>query len=343
MVAIHLVERKPDMEKMTFKEYLDGIRDEVNRHIESHLTALDPDQNLSSEVTEMIMLGKRLRAGLAMIIYEALAREDGKREMALDLATALEIAHSASLILDDMLDEDETRRGRPAIHVTKGQKRAMLETAEILSFPYAIVSKYGDGFIAPLSRTHGSMVYGVMKEVIKKPKLPASAIYDEIITRKTGDTFSLSARYGAMTAGCGPRTVELLSSYGLWTGRAMQIANDVTDLRDVMNGKKSSGFGSEILLLRCVVADGLFREFMSDIKAHSVQSIQEKVPSLWKPQALERELSKKLDEALDNASMIIRSIDYEDFSSYIGRDHFDTWMSTFVRIPREIADIMMSE
>ncbi len=51
-----------------------------------------------------------------MLIQETFGRETGG-EMALDLASAVEIAHAASLIVDDMLDDDNIRHGMPALHL----------------------------------------------------------------------------------------------------------------------------------------------------------------------------------------------------------------------------------
>ena len=86
-----------------------------------------------------------MRAGLLMLTFDTFGQGPG-REMALDLASAVEIAHASSLIVDDMLDEDDTRHGMPALHVTAGHKSAMLSTIGLLSYPYQIASRYGEAW-----------------------------------------------------------------------------------------------------------------------------------------------------------------------------------------------------
>jgi len=251
---------------MTFSDYLDRIKPQIDERIEFITAAglVDPD------VIPVLLKGKRLRGGLLMLVYESIPHKDDY-DNALDLACALELAHSASLIMDDMIDEDDVRRGLPTIHLTHGHKKAMLETIGILSLPYDLASHSGTPYVKMLADTQRLMVSGAIKELFKSPDLPASKLYDMIITHKTGRLFSLAAKWGCM-AGIGlgdtsntPGTIKF-GEYGLHCGKAMQIADDITDLYEIIDGKKTSGFGSEILLLNCVGMDGLVKEFIHDLK-----------------------------------------------------------------------------
>ena len=252
------------MEKlMRFQKYLEAIKPKIDERIESITTAglVDPD------VIPLLLKGKRLRGGLLMLMYESTVMK-GKYDDALDLACALELAHSASLILDDMIDEDDTRRGLPTLHLTHGHKKAMLETIGILSLPYDLAAHSGTVYVEMLADTQRRMVSGAIKELFSNPKLPASKLYDMIIAHKTGRLFSLAAEWGYMAGTCYESTPgsKLAAGYGMHCGKAMQIADDITDLYEIMDGKKLSNFGSEILLLNCVGIDGLAKEFISDLK-----------------------------------------------------------------------------
>ena len=248
----------------TFQNYLEVIKPKIDERIKY----IAEDQSVDPDVVPLLLKGKRMRGGLLMLVYESLSQKD-EYNKALDLACAVEFAHSASLILDDMIDEDETRRGLPTVHITHGHKKAMLETIGILSLPYKLASSIGTSYTSMLADTQRRMVSGAVKELFENPDLPASKLYDMIITHKTGRLFSLAAKWGGMFSLKLPEespTPIKIGEYGLHCGKAMQISDDITDLYKIMDGKKTSNFGSEMLLLSCVGIDGLAKEFVHDLK-----------------------------------------------------------------------------
>ncbi|MFZ3168606.1 MAG: polyprenyl synthetase family protein [Candidatus Methanoperedens sp.] len=119
----------------TFQEYLDKKRQEIN----SHIKLIVEDKISDPDVILALLKGKRMRARLLLLVFDAVPDRGKDISRALDLACAIELAHSASLILDDMLDEDKERRGQPAAHLTRGHKRAILDVIDILSLPYDIL------------------------------------------------------------------------------------------------------------------------------------------------------------------------------------------------------------
>ncbi|MDD2263138.1 MAG: polyprenyl synthetase family protein, partial [Clostridia bacterium] len=203
-------------------------------------------------VVPLLLRGKRMRAGLLLCIHTALARATAPTRQALDLACAVELAHAASLILDDMLDGDTVRRGVPSLHLTRGEGRAILDAVGILALPYALAAPYGPRYVTMLASTQQSMVRGVAWEMLEEARLPVVELYDAIITRKTGCLFSLAAAWGAMAAGGDDGIVAMFADYGLSAGKAMQIADDITDLHALAAGSRGCRPGSEALLLRCI-------------------------------------------------------------------------------------------
>ena len=100
------------------REYYESRREMVDQHVRRLVKELGLDI-----VSETVLGGKRLRGVLTILVCEALG---GKAEDALDAAAAVEIAHAASLDLDDIVDLDEIRRGKPATWIVKGLGRAVL-------------------------------------------------------------------------------------------------------------------------------------------------------------------------------------------------------------------------
>lgn len=238
----------------TFQEYLNKKRQEINRHIK----LITKDKISDPDVVMALLNGKRIRAGLLLLVFDAVPGTGKDISRALDLACAIELAHSASLILDDILDGDKERRGRPAAHLMRGHKRAILDAIDILSLPYDIAAQYGELYVHMLAETQRGMVSGVVKELFHAPGQQAAELYDTIITQKTGRLFSLAATWGCLAAKCGSQVFSEMHSYkemssfaeyGLGCGKAMQIADDIVDIRKVTEGKKDCMPGSELLLL----------------------------------------------------------------------------------------------
>src|SRR5699024_8935849 len=82
---------------------------------ERELAEIGPDVvDLLTPIRQLLEGGKRLRAGFAYWGWRAAGRED--HDGAISLAASMELFQAAALIHDDVMDDSETRRGRPAMH-----------------------------------------------------------------------------------------------------------------------------------------------------------------------------------------------------------------------------------
>lgn len=306
-----------------FAEFLAGVRPAIDRRIEGVATE---DGTLDDDVVRLLLKGKRMRGGLLLCTHETLANGNGRWHQALDLACAVELAHASSLILDDMLDEDTFRRGVGTLHLTRGQKQAMLDTIGVLSLPYALAAPYGAEYVTILASTQRSMASGVTAELASSQHLPAPALYDSVITRKTGHLFSLTAAWGCMAAGQNHSMTNAFARYGLRVGKAMQIADDIADLSLIVSGGKQSGFGSEILLLRRICGDERCTELLQDIRQrHSEPS---KLQRLWSAGKVKQALAAILDAEVMRSTESLRQLPERE---------------VFARAAREIVGMVLRE
>jgi len=167
--------------------------------------------------------GKRFRGFLTIVV----AKELGARiEDALDAAVAVELVHAASLALDDIIDADVFRRGKPAAWVTLGVSKAVM-TANLL-VPYAqkiVQQRYGS---YALERTVEAWLKTSQGEALDA--FAPKADYLTVVRLKTGALFRLAAELGAIAARRGNSVVRLAGEYGEALGIAYQIADDVVDL-----------------------------------------------------------------------------------------------------------------
>ena len=319
---------------MGFAYYLETIRPEVDERIEQVVVGeptLDADTLLP-----LLRGGKRLRAGLVLMIHDALTLHyEAHRDRAVDLACAVELAHAASLIVDDMLDEDVERRGQETLHVKQGNKAAMLNAIGILSLPYDLAGQLSSTYTAWLGETQRRMTSGVFKELWRQKGVTASKLYDVIVTQKTGELFGLAAAYGAasiMETPADTAIVQALRQYGLHVGKAMQIADDIADIARAARGEGSKVPGSEMLLLRCVTVDGLAKELVSDVKGGSPKP--GKIKDLWQREGVQRRLSNLVADECLRAQAALDRLEIK----LLVRD-----VVTLKTLPGEIAGMMVRE
>ncbi len=216
-----------------FSNYLGSARGDIDDRIRLALHG----RAMPHEVEGHIMRGKRLRGTLTLLVHDALDGND--RSAALDLAAAVEVAHAVCLIIDDMLDGDEERRGKAAVHVDLGAMMAVLEAVDLLSLPYALAARHGRNAVESLSRVHHMVVSGAKRELAE-----AEASWDHyhaLISQKTGELFALSAAYGAMAADAAPDAIEAARTYGMRCGTVLQVIDDILDMDNVNEPRSSSG------------------------------------------------------------------------------------------------------
>ena len=172
---------------------------ELKRKAINHrLEELVGNNNMSDQLFQFVKGGKKLRGCLCMLVAESLGLpqiEVECYETSLDLACVVELSHAMSLIVDDAIDEDTTRRGKPTLHKLVGYKKTMLHAIYGLTYPYELTVRQGERFVEPFIVVMRGMTAGALwefKQTLKemsKRRLPATSIYDSIITKKTGLLF----------------------------------------------------------------------------------------------------------------------------------------------------------
>jgi geranylgeranyl diphosphate synthase, type II len=182
--------------------------------------------------------GKRLRPILCLAAAEACG---GSREAAAFAACAVECLHSYSLIHDDLpsMDNDDFRRGVPTCHKVYGEGVAILAGDALQALAFEILVKtpvtvrYGAGdLVAELARTAGSLhlVGGQVADLEGEgQKLPLEALRF-IHENKTAALLTTSLTLGGMSADAQPEELQALRAFGMATGLAFQILDDILDV-----------------------------------------------------------------------------------------------------------------
>jgi len=186
----------------------------------------------------LIRGGKKLRGCMVLAVCDALGGPIGS---ALPTAVAIECVHAASLIHDDLVDGDRTRRDRPATWIVHGSRRAVLLGDLIFATALQRSAELGREEVLTLSRAVAMVAAGAYKESLDMREIEtvlprdtlARPLYERIIYLKTGALFAAAAQLGAIAAQATPLLREAAFEFGARMGEAYQIADD---LEDVVNG-----------------------------------------------------------------------------------------------------------
>lgn len=222
-------------------EYMDEIArmlgDELPR-LERLLVASDGGPAVLEEAATHLVGagGKRVRP-LSMLLTTAACGGDIRR--ATPLSASVELIHSATLLHDDVMDEGETRRGRPASRVLWGNLVSVLGGDLLLTRALELVQEAGiPGVMNDTLRAMRSLIAGEVAQLSARGKDDLGIEgYLEIVRGKTASLFAHACRTGARVAAVdAPVHAELIDAAGRFgerVGIAFQIIDDVLDLEGV--------------------------------------------------------------------------------------------------------------
>lgn len=176
--------------------------------------------------------GKMLRPML--VLLSGLAA-DPSRELTDEhrtLATVVEMVHVATLVHDDVLDDQDIRRRTATVNALRGNETAVMLGDYLISHAYHLCSSVGSQTAARLvARATNTVCEGELLQLANRENWSLDeGTYFQIIRRKTASLCGVSCRLGAMFAGADREMWETFDRYGELLGQAFQIIDDVLDL-----------------------------------------------------------------------------------------------------------------
>jgi octaprenyl-diphosphate synthase len=267
----------------TATEVIDLLRDDLAAiEREFAIQSASPVEVITDIATYLMEGGgKRIRPTLLLLSAKALGCTSHSR---IRLGSVVEMLHTATLVHDDIIDEADTRRGRPSSNTTWGSAKCVLagDWLYMQSFAIALEERNFRVLDLLISLTQ-QMVEGELLQMQKLGHLINEEEYFDLIFRKTACLFKVSMQLGAaITPHYGKATPEELDAqlgeYGRNLGLAFQIVDDVLDLTateevlgkpvasDLREGKATlavihaleRGTGADREAIRTVLADRSF-------------------------------------------------------------------------------------
>jgi len=218
----------------TLEDYLEMNAERIDKALHRYFGDVHGDLFRASAHL-LLAGGKRLRP--AVVILAADAVRKGSSDDLLPAALSLELTHNFTLIHDDIMDGDASRRGVPTVHTVWDEPTAIL-AGDVLyakAFEFICLSEAADiakiRAVKMLARTCTDICDGQsMDMAFEKRDDVAELEYLEMVSKKTGVLYGASAAIGGILAGANAVQADALYQYGVNSGIAFQIQDDLIDL-----------------------------------------------------------------------------------------------------------------
>ncbi|MHA1910901.1 MAG: polyprenyl synthetase family protein [Candidatus Kariarchaeaceae archaeon] len=182
--------------------------------------------------------GKRLRPLISLYSYEISCGFKADTKLIYELTCASELIHNASLIIDDVYDNDFRRRGDDAFHVSHGTFSAMATAHNLSSLSEKLISQARnfdmiDAFIEMQTALSNTLI---LSRRLEEPPLINETFFYKLLDYKTASVFRCSARIGSLhgvtsnsslSKDDADEIVQKMSDIGTDFGIAYQLRDDV--------------------------------------------------------------------------------------------------------------------
>ena len=214
---------------------MNNVINEINQRLENILSQY-PDGKVKEAMYYSLKAGgKRIRPLIVLQVIRAYGHDYRKY---IDIACALEMIHTYSLIHDDLpgMDNDDLRRGKPTCHKQFGEATAILAGDGLLNEAVNIIlqTNLDDSLklslVSCLYTSSGinGMILGQEYDIENEDKKLSKETLDKIHHYKTGKLLSCAFQMGALIAS--PNDLEILKQIGYKIGLAFQIQDDILDV-----------------------------------------------------------------------------------------------------------------
>ena len=214
---------------------MNNIVNEINQRLKTILNDYPKSKVKEAMLYSLQAGGKRIRP---FIVLQVIRAYNQNYHDYIDIACALEMIHTYSLIHDDLpgMDNDDLRRGKPTCHKQFGEATAILAGDCLLNEAVNIIIKTSlasDLKIALISCLYqasgiSGMIYGQELDIENENKKLSIDKLNTIHHYKTGKLLSCAFQLGGLIAS--PQDVKVLKEIGYKVGLAFQIQDDILDV-----------------------------------------------------------------------------------------------------------------
>ena len=213
-------------------ESIDAVAELLEEELASVETQLTAATSVApapvSEIASYILDagGKRIRPSLCILS----ARAFSNTETPTALAVVCELLHNATLLHDDVIDEGDIRRGKPAARMVWSNALSILGGDYMLMRCVETMSAMSPVYMKQFVATLKSLVEGEIVQLRLRESISTSRDdYFQIVEGKTSSLFGFAAFAGATAGGASESSVAEMTTFGRYIGASFQLIDDVLD------------------------------------------------------------------------------------------------------------------
>ncbi|URQ67826.1 polyprenyl synthetase family protein [SAR86 cluster bacterium] len=221
--------------------YKKVIFDELEKLEITLSESINSDIELATEVSGYIVNsgGKRIRPAICILVAKTLGYSESDL---IQLASSIELLHTATLIHDDVVDESLVRRGKESIQAKWDNAHGVLVGDFVYSKAFQLMASFDNPkIIRELANATNKISEGeVLQLSMKRQSNLSEEDYFNIIDRKTAELFKVSAVTAGILCKCAKPELDSLNNFATSLGLAFQIQDDILDYygQENLTGKK---------------------------------------------------------------------------------------------------------
>lgn len=206
------------------------VADILEQYKEQFVATLQSENALLQQALNHLLQkkGKLVRPTLVFLSASLFGKVNQK---VYDVALALELLHTASLVHDDVVDESDRRRGQASVNALMTNQIAVLVGDFILSRALHHAAQTGDAKVVDAIANLGEILAD--GELLQLANLDADkldeASYYMVVRKKTSSLFAVAAQLGVLTSGGSEEQAERMRRFGHLVGTCFQLKDDIFD------------------------------------------------------------------------------------------------------------------
>ena len=206
------------------------VADFLEQYKEQFVATLQSENALLQQALNHLLQkkGKLVRPTLVFLSASLFGKVNQK---VYDVALALELLHTASLVHDDVVDESDRRRGQASVNALMTNQIAVLVGDFVLSRALHHAAQTGDAKVVDVVANLGETLAD--GELLQLANLDAEkldeASYYMVIRKKTSSLFAVAAQLGVLVSGGSEEQAERMRRFGHLVGTCFQLKDDIFD------------------------------------------------------------------------------------------------------------------
>ena len=253
---MHQLKPAPDKQPLSVSLLKDQVQDYFTEFtLQDYFRFHDATEKLAKRM--LIMGGQRIRPLLTVLAYRSYSAEI-REEIQMTLAIIIECFHKASLIHDDIEDDDDFRYDQETLHKTHGVPVAINVGDYLIGKGYQLLAnlpvepKLLADSLRVVSSSHLNLATGQGADLMIGGDLRSMEVDQllKIFTQKTGEAVKVALLLGAIHGGAPESELKRLETFSDWFGIAYQIRDDLNEFREEDSLEEMNHFPFLLALLK---------------------------------------------------------------------------------------------